>query len=104
MDWVKQIVVDIFALVVIAIAVFYEQNILSYVVYVYTGLMVIARLFSLLSKNFRSITQKKVSQAPIWVYHLIYGVTTSVLLFGQWYVTAAGWGFIWFSAIFAHKK
>lgn len=104
MDWLKEIVVDLFALIVIAFTVFYDQIILTYVVYTYTVLMVLARLFSLLSENFEAITQKKVSQAPIWVYHLIYAVTIAVLLVGEWYITAAGWGFIWLSAVIAHKK
>lgn len=104
MDWLKEIFVDVFALVVIAFTVFYDQIILTYVVYAYTVLMVLARLFSLISENFEAITQKKVSQAPIWVYHLIYAVTIIVLLSGKWYITAAGWGFIWISAVIAHKK
>lgn len=104
MDWLKEIIVDLFALIVIAYTVFYDQIILTYVVYTYTVLMVLARLFSLLSENFEAITQKKVSQAPIWVYHFIYAITIAVLLIGKWYITAAGWGFIWLSAVIAHKK
>lgn len=104
MEWAKQIIVDLFALIVIAFAVIFEQTILTYVVYIYTSLMVIARLFSLLSSNFRAITQKKVTEAPIWIYHLIYAFTVTVLLFGQWYVTATGWVFIWISAIIVYKK
>jgi hypothetical protein len=104
MEWVKQIIVDLFALIIIASAIFYEQIVLTYVVYVYTFLMVAARLFSLLSSNFRAITEKKVSEAPIWVYHLIYGVTIALLIFGGWYVTAVGWLFIWISAVIAHRK
>lgn len=104
MEWFKQIVVDLFALIVIAFAVIYEQTLLTYVVYVYTSLMVLARLFSLLSSNFRAITEKKVSEAPIWVYHLIYALTVAVLIYGHWYITASGWAFIWLSAIIAYKK
>ncbi|WP_340105007.1 hypothetical protein [Rhodohalobacter sp. 8-1] len=104
MDWAKQIIVDLFALIVIASAVMFERTVLTYIVYIYTALMIIARLFSLLSGNFRSITQKKVTKAPLWVYHLIYALTVAVLLFGQWYITAAGWAFIWISAIIVYKK
>lgn len=104
MDWLKEIVVDIFALVVIAFTVFYGQAILVYVVYTYTTLMVLARLFSLLSENFQAITQKKIHKAPIWIYHVIYAITVAILLAGQWYITAFGWVFIWISAIIAHKK
>jgi hypothetical protein len=104
MEWIKQIVVDLFALVVIAIAVFYEYTVLTYVVYVYTALMVLARLFSLLSNNFRAITEKKVSEAPLWVYHIIYLASSAILIYGQWYVTGAGWIFIWISAIIVYLR
>lgn len=104
MEWAKQIIVDLFALIVIAIAVIFEHTVLSYVVYIYTFLIIIARLFSLLSSNFRAITQKKVSEAPLWVHHLIYASTVILLLVSQWYVTAAGWVFIWISAIIVHKN
>lgn len=104
MEWVKQIIVDLLALIVIAFAVLFEYPVLTYIVYVYTSLMIIARLFSLFSSNFRAITQKKVTEAPIWVYHLIYALTIAVLLFGQWYIAATGWAFIWISAIIIYKK
>lgn len=104
MEWAKQIIVDLFALIVIAIAVIFERDVLTYVVYVYTTLMILARLFSLLSSNFRSITQKKVSDTPIWVYHLIYASTVALLVFNEWYVTAIGWVFIWVSDIIVYRK
>lgn len=104
MQWIKQIIVDLFALVIIAYTVYSEQVILTYVVYVYTFLMAAARLFSLFSGNFRAITERKVSEAPLWVYHLIYGATVIVLLTGQWYITGAAWILIWVSAAYAYKK
>jgi len=104
MEWIKQIVVDLLALVVIATAVIYEQAILTYIVYIYTFLMVLARLFSLISDNFRAITEKKVTEAPIWVYHLIYASSSAILAYGEWYITAAGWLFIWIAAVIVYRK
>jgi len=104
MEWIKQIIVDLLALIVIAVAVIYEQTILTYVVYIYTFLMVLARLFSLVSGNFRAITERKVTEAPIWVYHLIYAASTAILAYGQWYAAAAGWIFIWIAAIIVYRK
>jgi len=40
MQWFKNIVVDLLAIVVIALAVFYDTNFLSYVVYTYTAPLV----------------------------------------------------------------
>lgn len=104
MQWLKQIVIDLFAIIVIALAVFYKTNFLSYVVYTYTALMVIARFFSLVSDNFSAITKKKVSEAPLIVYHIIYFTNVLILSLGQWYITAAGWVFIWIAAAIVQKR
>jgi len=104
MQWLKNIVVDLLAILVIALAVFYSSNYLSYVVYTYTALLVVARLFSLISGNFRAITKKKIAEAPIWVYHAMYAVNVLILTLGQWYLTAAGWVFIWGAAWYVHQK
>ena len=105
MHWLKQIVVDILATLVIALVVFFDSSIvLEYVVYVYTGLMVLARSFTLFSQNFRAITRKQVAEAPAWVYHLLYLLNTSFLIIGAYYITSAGWVFIWFVAAYVHKR
>lgn len=104
MQWLRQIIVDLLAIVVIALAVFYDADILTYVVYIYTCLMVVARTFALFSENFRSITKKNVSEAPLWVYHVIYLLSVLILAIGQWYVTAAGWIYIWAVAAYIHKQ
>ena len=104
MQWLKQIVIDLLAIVVIALAVFYDSSYLEYVVYIYTGLMVIARLFSLLSENFSAITQKKMADTPVWVYHLIYLINVGILISGGWYYTTIGWIFIWIAATIAHNR
>ncbi len=105
MQWLKQIVVDILATLVIALVVFFDSSpILEYVVYIYTGLLVIARSFSLFSQNFRAITKKRVEEAPTWVYHLLYFLNTSFLIAGSYYITSAGWVFIWIVAAYVHKK
>lgn len=104
MQWLKQIIVDLLAIVIIALAVFYDASYLSYVVYVYTALLVVARLFALFSDNFNAITKKNVSEAPLWVYHLIYGITVLLLGIGGWFITAVGWIFIWVAASIVHKR
>lgn len=104
MHWIKNTIVDLLTIPVIALSVFYDSNILTYVVYIYTGLMVIARLFSLSSSNFRAITRKKVENAPLWVYHLIYLLNVIILTAGQWFIVAACWMFIWIAAVFVYKK
>ncbi len=104
MQWLKHIVIDLLAPIVIALAVFYEDTTLTYIVYAYTILMFIARFASLMSRNFQKITQRKVSEAPIWIYHLIYFLNVLLLALGMWFITAAGWVFIWGVAVYVHKR
>lgn len=105
MQWLKQIVVDILATLVIALVVFFDSSpVLEYVVYIYTGLLVLARFFSLVSQNFRAITKKRVAEAPTWIYHLLYFLNTFFLIIGSYYITSVGWVFIWFVAAYVHKK
>lgn len=104
MKWIKQIVIDLLATAVIALAVFYPNVTLTYVVYIYTGLLAVARAFSLFSRNFQAITQRKVAEAPIWVYHLLYALNVIILAYGKWFITAAGWVFIWAVASYVHQR
>ncbi len=105
MTWLKHIAIDGLATLVIAIVVFFDETaLLEYVLYIYTGLMVIARLISLLSTDFRAITKRKVSEAPAWIYHLLYCLNVIFLVIGQYYITASAWTFIWAVAYYVHRK
>lgn len=104
MNWIKQVIVDIGAFIVIVLAVVTDNIYLAYVVYLYTILMAIARLLSLLSGNLRSISIKGSATVPVWFYHSIYTATLLLLLVYDWYITSAGWMFIWIAAIIAYKK
>ncbi|MEX0647855.1 MAG: hypothetical protein WEA56_10555 [Balneolaceae bacterium] len=103
MKWLKQITIDLLASIVIVIVVFFDTAILEYVVFIYTGLMVLARAITLANGNFRKITKKKVSEAPVWIFHLLYFINTAFLIYGEFYLTAAGWVFIWLVATYVHQ-
>jgi hypothetical protein len=101
---IKSIAIDVLSVCLVAAAVFTEPVYLDIAVYIYTGLMVLARLVTLLSNNFRQITDKKKSESPLWIYHLIYFLNTALLLYSGWWITSAGWVFIWVAATFSNKK
>ena len=105
MQWIKNIAIDLLATLVIALVVFFDTGeVLEYVLYIYTGLMVLARSITLFSQNFRVITRKKVTDAPLWVYHLLYLLNTGMLAYGEYYITSALWVFIWGVAYYVHSK
>ncbi len=95
MKWLKHITIDLIATLVIAIVVFFEAILLEYVLYIYTVLMVIARSISLFSRDIRTITKKKMEDAPRWVYHLLYFLNVAFLVYGFFLITAAAWVYIW---------
>lgn len=105
MQWLKHITVDLIATLVIAIVVFFDATVvLEYVLYIYTALMVLARLFTLFNQNFRSITKRKTKSAPNWMYHVLYLLNVAFLAYGMYYITAAGWVFIWAVAHYVHSR
>ncbi len=105
MRWLKHIAIDLLATLVIAIVVFFDETaLLKYVLYIYTGLMVIARLISLLNNDFRAITKRKVSEAPVWMYHFLYFLNVAFLIMGHFYITGTAWAFIWAVAYYVHQK
>ncbi|TVR16707.1 MAG: hypothetical protein EA391_07185 [Balneolaceae bacterium] len=106
MQWLKHVTVDLITTIVIAIVVFLDETeVLEYVLYTYTVLMVLARSFTLFSSDFRQITRKKVSQAPDWIYHTLYALNVLFLAWGAFFLTAAAWVFIWgVAAYISHRK
>lgn len=105
MHWLKHSAVDLFATLVIAFVVLFDTEYhLEYIIYIYTGLMVLARSLTLFSSNFRAITKKKVSDAPEWMYHLLHFLNTVLLITGQFYITAACWAYIWAVAWYVYTK
>lgn len=101
---IKSIAIDLLSVGLVAGAVFTEPVYLDIAVYIYTGLMVMARLITLLSRNFQQIADKKKNEGPLWIYHLVYFLNTALLLYGGWWITSAGWVFIWTAAVLSNKN
>ncbi len=104
MMWLKHLTVDILATLVISIVVFFETALLEYVLYIYTGLMVIARSLAFYKIDLRAVTKKKVEEAPIWIYHFLYIANISILFYGFFYITAVLWVYIYLTAMFVYYK
>lgn len=104
MMWLKHLTVDLLATLVIAIVVFFETALLEYVLYIYTGLMVIARSVAFFKIDLRAVTKKKISEAPIWIYHLLYLLNILILFYGLFTITAISWVYIYLSAMFVYYR
>lgn len=104
MMWLKHLTIDILATLVITIVVFFETALLEYVLYIYTGLMVIARSLAFFRIDLRAVTKKKVAEAPVWAYHLLYILNIAILAYGIFFITAIAWVYIYLSAMFVYYK
>jgi hypothetical protein len=103
-QWFKEVLVDLIATVVIAAVVFFQTPYLEYAVFVYTGLMAVARSLTLLNRNFRDLTARKATEAPAWIFHILYFLNVAILAYGAFYITAAAWVYIWGAAYYVYRE
>lgn len=103
-QWLKEVLVDLIATAVITAVVFFGTPYLEYAVYIYTALMALARSLTLLNRNFRDLTARKASEAPAWVFHILYLLNVAILTYGSYYITAAIWIYIWAAAYYVYRE
>jgi len=104
MSWLKEVIVDIVATVLIIIAVFINQSILTGIILGYTGLLLITKLLVLFGDGFLNMMNKARTNAPRWFTHMLYAVNTAVLLFFKWWYAGIGWAVIWILSYLTQRK
>lgn len=104
MSWLKDVIVDIAVSIFIVSAVLLQDPWMRYVIWAYTGLMLIAKLVVLTGDSFSQIAKKARSDAPDWFSHLLYAVNTIALFVGQWWYAAVAWALIWLFSYLAQRK
>lgn len=104
MSWLKEVIVDIAATVLIIIAVFINQTILTGIILGYTGLLLITKLLVLFGDDFLNMMNRAKTNAPHWFTHMLYAVNTVVLLVFKWWYAGVGWAIIWIVSYFTQRK
>lgn len=104
MSWIKEVIVDLAVTVFIIAAVLLSDPWMKYIIWAYTGIMLITKTIVLSSDNFMQIVDKSKNNAPDWFAHLLYAVNTLVLLFFSWWYAAAGWAIIWLFSYLTQRK
>lgn len=104
MSWLKDVVVDIIATAVIITAVLTSNTILSWLVWGYTGLLLIVKFFVLIGDSFHNLINKAKNEAPEWFSHLLYAINTGMLLAYYWWYAGAGWMLIWGISYLTQRK
>ncbi|MDZ7714887.1 MAG: hypothetical protein U5J95_01620 [Balneolaceae bacterium] len=104
MNWLKDILVDIAVTVFIITAVLLSDPWMKWVIWVYTGIMLLTKAMVLLGDNLLMIVKKAKNEVPSWIPHLLYGINTALLLYFQWWYAAGGWALIWIFSFIADQK
>lgn len=102
MKWIKDSVLDIIFLCVIISTLFYTNSALFIVIWVYTVLLLIAKVIAL----FMPFLEKRASktETPDLVYHLIYGISFALFIYMQKWYLAAAWLLIWGISFYVSLK
>lgn len=104
MSWLKEVIVDIAATILIIIGVFISQPILTGIILGYTGILLVTKLIVYFGDSFLNMMNKSQTNAPDWFTHLLYAINTGVLLTFRWWYAGAGWAVIWVISYLTQRK
>ncbi|MFH5833998.1 hypothetical protein ACG2F4_08650 [Halalkalibaculum sp. DA3122] len=104
MPWLKDVLVDITVTLFIFAAVFLDTSWMRWIIIGYTALMVLVKSVVLAGDRSLQLIRKTKTEAPGWLFNLLYAVNTGVLLYGSWWYTATGWLVIWILSYLAQRK
>ncbi|NGP87904.1 hypothetical protein [Fodinibius halophilus] len=104
MSWFKDVIVDITVTATIIATVLIEHSLLFWLLWGYTGLLLLVKLIVLVGDDFLNMMNKAKTEAPKWFSHLLYAINTGTLAyFQQWYLAGA-WLLIWTLSFITQRK
>lgn len=104
MAWIKNVLLDLVVLAVIAIYAFDPAEWGYWVIAVYTPFMLVLKLGALASGMATAIRGKGADNAPSWFFHLVYAASVLLLLYAEFWWAAAGWMGIWILSAVADAR
>jgi hypothetical protein len=104
MSWLKEVIVDVAATILIVIGVFVSQPILNGIIIGYTVLLLITKVIVLFGDSFLNMMNKTTTGAPQWFTHMLYATNTVILLLFHWWYAGAGWAIIWIVSYLTQRK
>lgn len=104
MSWIKDVVVDLIVTAFIITSAILLETWMWWVVIIYTAVMLLAKVVVLAGDNALQLIRKTKTDAPDWFPHLLYGLNTATLIYGEWWFAAAGWLGIWVLSFLAQRK
>lgn len=104
MNWLKDTIVDIAVTVFIVVAVLLTDPWMKWVIWIYTGIMLLTKVIVVMGDNFLMLVKKAKNDVPNWVPHLLYAINTGALAYIHWWYAAGAWALIWIFSIIADQK
>lgn len=104
MSWLKEVIVDIAVTIFIITAVLLAEPWMKYIIWAYTGIMLLTKTIVLFGDSFTQLVSKAKNNAPEWFAHLLYALNTAALLYFGWWYAAAGWALIWLFSFLTQRK
>lgn len=104
MKWIREVIVDILVTLIIGLAVFTHLHWLHAVIMIYTGVVLLLRILTLLNAGVIASGKLIRSSVPLWFYHLDYGINILIFVIGEWWITAAAWAVIWALSFYYHRQ
>lgn len=102
MSWLKDSLLDLVFLLVIASTLFYPSNTSFIIVWIYTALLLASKILALFMPSLQRRAAK--TETPNWVYHCIYALSFGALVYIQKWYLASAWALIWIISIILLQK
>jgi len=96
--------VDIIVTLFIVAAVYFEVMWMEWIIVGYTVILLLAKVIVLAGDNALQLIRKTKTEAPEWFNHVLYGINTVILIYGQWWYVAGGWALIWLLSYLSQRK
>jgi len=95
-NWFNQVILDVLVTCLVVISTFWMPPLLRYLLYGYSGLLLLMRVVTLFNNGLGTPVIKKArQQVPDWFYHVNYFICTAILFITMEYVLGGMWAAIW---------
>lgn len=106
--WIKDALLDLIVLVVIAVYTYYQNSILEIIIWGYTSLILISKILFFFVGFLRTKANTTTTTVPDLFYHILYAASVTLLAISANYYLTGAWLMVWglslYASISAKKK
>lgn len=95
-SWFNQVILDVLVTCLVVISTFWMPGLLRYLLYGYSGLVLVIRAATLFSNGLATpFVKKDQPKVPDWFYHVNYFICTAIFFITMEYILGCMWAVIW---------